>query len=87
MRLSKSLATRFWCRAILTTSCLERIQNLEWDIPLIPWRGEIAVLFVRKRKFGAHSSPSFMSLSHSELYLILGIRAHLVLCADIWGYV
>ena len=87
MRLSKSLATRFWCWAILTTSCLGQNQNLECDFPLIPWRGEIAVLFVGKRKFGAHPSPSFMSLSHSELYLILGIQAHLVLCADICGYV
>ena len=30
--------------------CLEPNPNLRRDFPLIPWRGEIAVLFVGKRK-------------------------------------
>jgi len=30
--------------------CLERNPNLERDFPIIPWHGEIAILFVGKRR-------------------------------------
>jgi len=36
--------------------------NLERDFPLIPWRGEIAVLFVGKRKpFITRGPPKFVT--------------------------
>lgn len=67
---------------------VERNPNLRRDFPLIPWRGEIAVLFVGKRKpFLTRGPPkSVIHFAIAQWVFICYFEHELIPATDIWGY-
>ena len=60
--------------------------NLRRDFPLIPWRGEIAVLFVGKTKpFLTHGPPkSTIHFAIAQSASVFYLEHELILATDIW---
>jgi hypothetical protein len=69
---------------------LEPNSNLAREFPLIPWRGEVAVLFLGERRHFLVCGPPEAVVHHALavwVYLLHEIHTHLTHFTDIWGYV